>query len=122
MPFKQALRFGCVGVAATLTHVGVVVALVEGVNLHPTPANVVAFLVAMSLGYTANSLWSFDAGLNRKSAFRYLVVSLLGLSLTILLSSAAAAAQLPYLVGVGLVVCCVPVLNFILHRYWTYRT
>jgi len=119
--FKQALRFGCVGVAATATHVAVVVALVEGFGTHPTPANAAAFVVATVLGYTANSIWSFNAGLSRRSLARYVVVSIIGLILTIALSSAIAAANLPYLLGVALVVTFVPVFNFVMHRNWTYR-
>jgi putative flippase GtrA len=108
-------------VAATAPHVAVVVALVEGFGTHPTPANAVAFVVATVLGYTANSIWSFNAGLSRRSLARYVVVSVIGLILTIVLSSAIATANLPYLLGVALVVTFVPVLNFVMHRNWTYR-
>ena len=117
---RQFLSFSGIGVLNTAIHLAVAIGLVELLAVHPVAANTLAFLVANSFSYVANSLWSFRAELGWARFFRFFAVSVAGLLLTIGLSSLAVYMRWHYLVGVALVVCLLPVLSFASHKFWTF--
>jgi putative flippase GtrA len=118
---KQALRFALSGFLVTGLHVFIATALIQIVLLAPTLANGVAFLAATIFSYLINTMWSFSNTLHGKNLFRFCIVSCIGLFLAMTISGTAQYYGLHYLYGIGLVVCVVPPLTFLLHNYWTYR-
>ncbi len=114
-------RFATVGVAATIIHVLVAVALVELLNWHPGLANGIAFIVANLFSYAVNTHWSFERKISLKSWYRFLTVSFLAWLLTIAVSWSVEAAGGSYLLGILLVVALIPGLTYLGHRYFTYR-
>jgi putative flippase GtrA len=119
---KQFSRFGIIGVITTVTHVIVAIGLIELFQTHPVPANGLAFISANLLSYFANTLWSFNQRPGLQSFRRFVLVSLLGFCLTLAITTAVAAAGLPYQLGIGLVVLLLPVMSFCAHALWTYKT
>ena len=117
----QALRFATSGAMATVTHVIVAASLIQFLGVGPTEANSIAFCVAMLLSFTANTLWSFSSPMTGKTFVRFVIVSLFGLFLTRFVSGLAESYGLNYWIGIGGVVCTVPPVMFLLHKYWTYR-
>jgi putative flippase GtrA len=78
----QFLRFVVVGGIVTATHFAVLIFLVELVDCPPVIATAGAFLVAVSVSYTLNGLWTFRVwNSHRQRAPRFLVVSVIGLGL-----------------------------------------
>ena len=118
---RQLRRFAVTGLLATGVHVAVAALLIELAQRSPPFANGAAFLVATAFSYALNTLWSFEASPGARSLARFAVVSCVGWTLAVLLSTLAERLGLHYLLGIGLVVTGVPPVTFLLHRYWTYR-
>ena len=118
---RQALRFALSGLLVTGLHVFIATVFIQIVLLAPSLANGVAFLVATIFSYLLNTKWSFSSPLHGRNLFRFCCVSFIGLFLSMTISGAAQHYGLHYGYGIGLVVCILPPVTFLLHNYWTYR-
>ncbi|MDD5175818.1 MAG: GtrA family protein [Sterolibacterium sp.] len=118
---RPALRFALSGLLVTGLHVFVASAFIQLVLLTPSLANGVAFLAATIFSYLLNTMWSFSSQLQGRNFFRFCIVSSIGISLAMLVSGAAHYFGLHFSYGIGLVVCVVPPVTFLLHNFWTYR-
>ena len=119
----QGLRFGAVGLAATLLHVVLVLALVEGPDLPVLLANGLAFCAALALSYLGNHGWTFRAnGGHQRHAPRFLAVALAGLVLNqAIMAASVDGFGLDYRLGLALVVTLVPLLSFLANRTWVFQ-
>ncbi len=118
---RQLAVFAVTGLVNTLIHLLVVVALVEWWAVYPALANACAFFVANLFSFWANSRWTFATRLSFGRYQRFLLVSLLGLVVTVAASMLAQRLSWHYLFGVLLSFVCLPLLTFAAHRYWTWR-
>lgn len=78
---SQILRFGLVGILSTLVHVAVLVIGVEVFFLASQIANVLAFIVALSVGFTLNRTVTFSGQAHLELGgqyVRYFAVALVG--------------------------------------------
>ena len=118
----KVARFCVIGIFATLIHVLVASSLI-GMELIVLPgiANGFAAMTAASFSYVGNTKWSFKKSFTQRNATRFVVTAVAGSSMAFALSSLADILGYHYLVGIGLVVVCVPIMSFLLHYYWTYR-
>lgn len=114
-------RFAITGLGATGVHVVVALTLINLWLTSPPIANGIAFCIATAFSYVANTRWSFNARLHSKTLARFIIVSLVGLCLSMSLALIAEQAGWPPLGGIALVVCIVPGVSFVLHSQWTYR-
>lgn len=55
----RLFRFGIVGVAATVTHAAILWALVETVQMRPSIATVIGFLIAFNVSYFGHYYFTF---------------------------------------------------------------
>lgn len=117
----QARRFAVAGLLATGLHVLVAAGFIRLVMPAPSIANGVAFGVASVFSYLINTLWSFSCPLHGSNLVRFVAVSLLGCLIAMSVAGAAENLGLEYGYGIGLVVCIVPPITFVMHRRWTYR-
>lgn len=118
---SKIAKFSGIGVINTLIHTAVVVLCVERFGMHPSLANAIAFVVANTFSYWANRRWNFKTEASLGQYGRFLLVSLAGLAITVLVSGLAAWAGWHYLVGLGLVFVALPALTFLLHWQWTFK-
>lgn len=118
---RQFTGFSLIGVVNTLLHLMVVTGLVELFSVHPIPANGMAFITANLFSFWANSRWSFRAALTRQRYMRFLVISLLGLFVSLLTIAVSEALQWHYLAGVLLSFVFLPLITFLAHRHWTWK-
>ena len=118
---RQGSRFIVTGVLATAIHAVVAIAFMQLVAPAPMLANGCAFAVATVFSYVTNTLWSFSSSIRSRTFLRFLAVSAGGCLLAMGVAGAADRAGWNYLVGILLVVCVVPPVTFVAHRYWTYR-
>ena len=118
---RQFTGFSLIGVVNTLLHLMVVTGLVELFSVHPIPANGMAFITANLFSFWANSRWSFRAALTHQRYMRFLVISLLGLFVSLLTISVSEALQWHYLAGVLLSFVFLPLITFLAHRHWTWK-
>lgn len=120
---RQLLWFGLTGATAAITHLFVVLWLVEGAGLAPLRANVAGFGLAFIVSYAGHRHFTF-AGCDsphHQALPRFLLVALAGL----LLNQGAFAlllsfTSLPYPLALVLVLAAVAVLTFVLGRHWAF--
>lgn len=119
----QLLKFGCVGVLASLTHLGVVILLVTW-GMHPLYANVFAFVAAFNVSYLGHRYWTFNkrSSPHATTVARFFAVAvfsfLLNESLFFLFLK---FTPLPYFLAIFLVLVIVTPATFLLSRIWAFR-
>ncbi|MDO7899747.1 GtrA family protein [Pseudomonas citrulli] len=118
---RRALRFALTGLFVTAIHVVAAVSFMHLVLANPPLANGFAFLVATLVSYLINTLWSFSSQLRGRTLGRFVVVSVGGFWLAMLVAWVAQGAGLDYRAGIAAVALVIPVFTFILHNFWTYR-
>jgi len=118
---RQLASFSLIGVCNTLIHLVMVMGLVELFSVYPVLANGVAFINANLFSFWANSRWSFRAAINRQRYLRFFVVSLLGLTVSLLASMLGEVLHWHYLLGVLLTFIFLPLVTFLAHRNWTWN-
>ena len=118
----QAQRFAISGLLATGVHVLVATGIILFLLPMPSLANGVAFVVATIFSFTVNTTWSFSSRPSRRLLVRFVLVAIVGLAITVAVSGTAQYFGLHYLYGIALVVCTVPPITFLLHKFWTYRS
>lgn len=118
---QRVVRFAITGVLNTAVHVVVATALIRLLHAAPALANGVAFCVATVFSFAMNTLWSFRQRLERRTFFRFLLVSLLGLPMSSGLAGLVDWLGFHYAFGIAAVVLVMPPVNFLLHNFWTYK-
>ncbi|BBP69446.1 hypothetical protein PHLH6_14500 [Pseudomonas sp. Seg1] len=118
---QRGLRFALTGIFVTGLHALVAVLFINFIAPQPPLANGVAFAVATVVSYVINTTWSFSARLHGRTLMRFLLVSLGGFLLAMLVAWGAQMAGLHYLLGIGAVALTIPAFTFVLHNFWTYR-
>lgn len=119
---KQILRFGTIGVAATLTHICIALVLNEAFGVLPVWSNFIAFLTAWPVSYFGNFFWTFQTSMrHQRSLPRFAITAVAGLLLSQLIVWFATDI-LGYSLRWALVpaVIIVPALSFLMSRYWVF--
>ena len=115
------VRFIVTGVLLTGLHTLLAAAFIEWISPLPPIANGLAFACATLVSYLVNTHWSFSARLSRNTFRKFLIVSVCGFVLAMLVSWGMQLAGYHYLLGIMAVAVCVPPVTFLLHNFWTYR-
>lgn len=119
----EVIRFGIVGVLATLTYFLILSALVEYAGINPTSANGAAFLCAVCVTYLGQSLWVFG-GRNRPvlgNMFRFSVSLTITLSANVaIMAMATQVFGLGYRIGFLIACLVIPVLSFFINKLWVF--
>lgn len=118
---QKLFRFGLSGLMVTGLHALVATMAITMLQLSPATANGLAFLIATLCSYQLNTRWSFSAVVEQKNFYRFCFVSAIGLFLAVSISGTAEYFGFNYLIGIGMVICIVPIVSFLLHYFWTYR-
>jgi len=118
--WSPIVRFGLAGLAATLLHIITAHAGTTRFALHPGVANGLAFIIANTLSFGLNTLWTFRAQVSLRTWRRFAAVSLLGATLSTAIATAVAVAGGHHLLGIALVVSIIPILSYLAHRRYTY--
>ena len=116
------LRFSVVGaVVAAIYVAGFTLLSHAGMNLYL--ANLIAFTVAVTFQYLAQTLWTFKGSIGDHSqGVRFGVTIGLGLALSTIISSVLAPAfGWPSWLAASLVAVLLPITNFVAFRFWVYR-
>lgn len=117
---RQIIFFAGIGFLNTSVHGLVLVAAVEFFLLGVTVSHLMAFYVANIFSYIMNSKLTFRSELSFIRYGRFFIASLLSLGMTLLVSRLAEKYGLHYLLGFLLVIGLVPVLNFLVMKFWTF--
>ena len=131
LPLLQALaqlmRFGVVGLFATGVHVLVFIGCIEILKIEPLWANFPAFLCAVVTGFVGHFTWTFRMHHRaqpshwRGPLFKFTLVSVTGLGLnTLAVYLVVNLLGQPYPYAVLLMVTVVPVVVFLMQKFWTF--
>ena len=115
------VRFAATGLLLTGVHTLLATLFIKLVTPIPPLANGLAFASATVLSYLINTHWSFSARPSRNTFRKFLIVSVTGFLLAVLVSWLVQWAGYHYLLGILAVALCVPPVTFLLHNFWTYR-
>lgn len=116
----ELLRFGCVGIAAMLTHFVVVLLLVPA-GLPPLLANVAAFAVAFQVSFHGHRNWTFNATPRPRQYSSMLMVSLAAFGANEgLYALLLEQAGMDYRIALALVLAAVAVLTFLGAKFWAF--
>jgi putative flippase GtrA len=121
----QYLRFGIVGLGATLTHALIFVTAIELAGMAPLLANLVAFGIAVLVSFFGHCHWTFRragaAGPGVRALVRFVVVALTGLLLnSLIVYGIVHLLGWPYPIALLLMVSLVPLVVFALSRAWAF--
>lgn len=126
----QVARFGAVGGVGTLIHVAMFSGLIELFDMAPLLANLAAFCTAVGVSFAGHYHWTFadkktfhrEVPKMGKAMRRFLLVSLIGLSLNSLVVYVIVnLLAWSYWYAVVLMVTAVPAVVFLLSRFWAFR-
>lgn len=118
---RQLFSFGVVGVAATLSHVGVAWLLIERVEINGYLANAIGACVAFTVSFLGNANFTFVTDRSFwSSARRYVWVSMLSLMLTSIILALTKYYGLSTLAYVAAVLATVPPATFFLAKLWAF--
>jgi putative flippase GtrA len=120
---RQLSRFGFVGILATAVHAAVGLGLNEGVGLHAFWANLIAFCCALGVSFFGQTRLTFPDSTAGGVAFsRFVVVTLVGLVLNqIIVWVATSLFDIPYWLSLPIIFCTVPVVTFMLLKFWALK-
>ena len=118
---RQLFSFGLVGVAATLSHVGVAWLLIESTAVNAYAANAIGALAAFMVSFLGNANFTFNTDRSFwSSARRYVWVSLLSLMLTSIILALTRYYGLSTFAYVAAVLITVPPATFFLAKLWAF--
>ncbi len=120
--FWRYLVVGSLGAGAHLSTLSI---LVERFGVTPIAASIGGFLVALLLSYWLNVCWSFNqvTQQHRQAIVRYTAVSVMGLCLnTLIMFSLVNWFGLWYFLAQVIAAIVVPLHNFLLNFYWTFKS
>lgn len=118
--YKQFLKFGVIGGAATGIHVVIFLVLGQWFRLNYIQSNFVAYSAATLWAFAGNSWWSFACKPSGYRFVRYLCVAIFGLGLSMGISGICEVMQINPFLTIGMIVTLVTPCTFLLHRYWTF--
>ena len=119
---QRFVRFGAVGVIATLVHIVVFCVLAEAFYVPPVVAAAPSFVLATLVSYGLNRIWTFSShGDHRAQLIKYFVVALLGLALNMAITYVVVdILHQWYGIALFLVVSVLPILTYSLNHRWTF--
>lgn len=115
----RIVRFALTGGLATLTHIVVAFALLHFFSARVFYANLTGFACAFGLSYLMQSLFVFRKTLSLKNLVRFFTVQFSALLVSQLISELLQGTN-DYL-RVLLVVFMIPLVTYLIHRFWTYN-
>src|SRR5262245_49010654 len=82
--FQRSLRFLIVGLSSSLAYIGTMSLAASNMHVPVVAATVAAFIVATTISYGGNTLWTFKARFGSRSLVRFWTVTFVGLYFNII--------------------------------------
>src|SRR5690242_19194914 len=121
MLILRTFRFAVTGLATTFIYAIITVCMIKLITQSQPLSSGVAFLFATTFSYLLNTCWTFAKPLHERNLIRYMITTLVGLCMAVVISHLAQISGWNYMIGIFLVSCAVPPINFAMHHFWTYR-
>lgn len=120
--WAQLVKFGAVGGSGYVVNLIVFAVLNGALGVHHIAAAIGAFVVAVSSNFYWNRHWTFAAGAGHAGfqAARFLVVSVLGLLINLVVLELLVRAGLSELASQAIAVAVAMPFNFVGNKLWTF--
>jgi putative flippase GtrA len=132
---RQFVKFCIIGFSSMILDVGIAKFLTYGVHWHWIAAQILSFAVAVTNGFTWNSLWTFK-GLNssrkRVQYVKFVIVNIIGLALNLGIMKGmfliltgqvimpANPSETHWNIAKAAAIVIVAFWNFFANKYWTF--
>jgi putative flippase GtrA len=120
---RKFIRYGIVGAIGTITHLVILLFLVEFLSFNPIISSSFAFIVVVLVSYYLNYNWTFASKAKHLNALiRYITVCLVGFSLNLgIMFVIVDILHLWYMFGQIIAILVIPISNFILNSRWAFK-
>jgi putative flippase GtrA len=122
--FFKLFSYGMIGITGTLIHFSVLVLLVELFHLEPVLSSSIGFIITIIVSFYLNRRFTFRATSSKTTVtfIKYTVVSCSGFILnSVIMYGSVHILSLHYSIAQAIVVIVLPISNFLLNNYWTFR-
>jgi putative flippase GtrA len=111
-----------VGCISVLIYFFSVFVLVELFGRDPVFGSALSFAIMTYISFLLNRKFTFDSDFSYNQVLRFLVVSAIGFTLNfVIMYVVVNIFSLPYLIGELITTMVIPIINFILNNYWTFK-
>ncbi len=118
----RTFRFGCVGVAATLTYAIIGLAWERYVGTHILVGNTLAYGISFFISYFGHRRFTFSSCMPHREALpRFMLSTLLGFCVNTSIIFAFSYFALPYKYGMLTAIIVTPVFTYIVLRLWVFN-
>ena len=118
---QRWVRFGIVGVCATLTYF-ILALILEQVGIPVLVGNTLAYVLGFGVSYTGHRSWTFQSQAQHGSALpKFLATQTFGLGLNTAIIWALMRTGLPYILAMPVAIVSVPVAVYLISKFWVFR-
>jgi putative flippase GtrA len=122
----QIVRFFITGIISTILNTITIIIINESLKQYTIPhmaalSNGAGFLVASSFAFQGHSRWSFKKEISSKKYIKYILIASISFLLTLILAETIEELGYSYQTGIIIVIITITPVNFLLHKFWTYR-
>jgi putative flippase GtrA len=118
----RIIRFGFVGIAATVVYTGTSFAGIEVFGIPPVAASVLGQVVSTFVSYFGHALFSFRVEpSHRLYLLRFLLISVLTFAPNVIVTWLIAdALGLSPRIAIAVVTVLIPITNYLANRFWVF--
>ena len=122
-PLHELARFCVVGLGSVIVNNLFIVGCTELLGIHYLISITLAFVLATVMGFALNRQWSFqkDGVFQTREIVRYFIVTLIGISLSLLATWYLMQHGIPYYITMIGIASLMAPLNFVAHRIWSFE-
>jgi len=118
---SEVVRFFLIGGANTFIHGCILAILVNNILMSVVAANLLAFSIANIFSYIMNCIFTFNVKFCLRRYAKFFSSSIVSLLMTLAISAYTEHLGYHYLVGFFAIVVTVPVMSFIMLKFWALK-
>lgn len=115
----QIFKYAIFGILSTLIHLSIAFIAMYYFHEEMILSNILGFLSAFTFSYLTQSRYVFDFPVSLKHASKYFVVQFLSLVVSLLFTFFL--VDLNSYIQTLIVIFLLPMITFILHKFWTFK-
>ncbi|TKC14732.1 GtrA family protein [Robertmurraya kyonggiensis] len=116
------VKYSLVGCISTLIYFLSVFLFVEIFDNEPVLASAISFIIMTVISFFLNKRFTFGSDFSYDKLLRFLVVSAIGFTLNfVIMYLIVNVFSLHYAIGELATTLVIPIINFILNNYWTFK-
>lgn len=120
--FLKFIKYSVVGCISVLIYFVSVFVLVELFDKDPIFGSTLSFIIMTCISFLLNKKYTFGSDFSYNQLLRFLVVSAIGFTLNfVIMYLVVNVLSLHYSIGELLTTLIIPIINFILNNYWTFK-